>query len=155
MSEKKYERMIVKSIKIDPALFERASNHASGKKMSFSQFISCLIREKLELGNASPEPELYTKVAEYVNKTYKASRFPTDVTLKVFQHIKKTPELFELYLECVKPNHAALITVHKNIGAMVKNMLNADLTGERCTSCNPEENLIKSYSFLKPGKSKS
>ncbi len=134
-------------------LFELASNHASGKKMSFSQFISCLIREKLELGNASPEPKLYSKVAEYVNKTYKANKFPSDVTLEVFQHIKKTPELFELYSECVKPSHAALITVHKTIGAMVKNMLNAELTGERCTNCNPKENLIKSYSFLWPGKS--
>ncbi len=142
----------LRSLRMPERLFDKAAAEASRQGVAFNTFVVNAVRKAL--GEDDGSVQLLDAVAKWLKAKYPPLKaFPLNVTLEVFHHIRDDKKLRTLYDGIVldrkgDKNYDALVPLHKNIGLLVKTLLNAKVIG-RSLPLDPEENLIKTYSLLK------
>ncbi len=142
----------LRSLRMPERLFDKATAEASRQGTTFNTFVVNAVRKAL--GEDDGSVQLLDAVAKWLKAKYLPRKdFPLNVTLEVFHHIRDDRRLRKLYDSIVLDRHGdrnydALVPLHKNIGLLVKTLLNAQVVG-RSLPLEPEENLIKTYSLLK------
>jgi hypothetical protein len=136
----------IKSLRIPNALYEEIQSEAKSIGFTTNNYIISILNSR-HIGGDAIGAKFYKKISKWILNNYSKDNFPPDITLKVFHHIKNDSETYNNYKEIVSKSKDAKISLHRKIGIMVKDILGAKVTG-RSVPLDPEENLIKTYSFL-------
>lgn len=142
----------LRSVRLPADLSDAIEKASKEEGLSFNAYIVGVLRAHLL--QSSADQEWMESVRDWLLETFNERDFPADVTRRVFSHIRHTPELWAGYQNLVigedgRVDSARRAHVHKEVGRMVKQALNAEVIG-RVVDLDPEEYLIRSHALLRP-----
>jgi len=154
MSSKSNEQ--VKAIRFKTSVYEKLEQRAIDQGVTFNDVLDQILSEFFELPQ-DPVIELNGHISQWLEtEGYIGNEFPEDIIFLVFEMIRTTDSILSLYQNSVLEQGEGI--VNRRIGLFVKQMLNADVKGRSVPFTKKQRKqsgfLIKSYSFLKPSKSK-
>lgn len=139
---------VIKTIRIPQKLCDAVEKHALNKGSNFNDTVISALYKLLGL----PTDEIsafINRLHEYVTHTWTEDNFPENVTHLVFKHLKNDQILFEEYLRITSNDRSLREILHRKIGKMVKQSLNAKVIG-RSLPLTGEDELITTYALLRP-----
>lgn len=144
------EVTVVRSLRISEELYNKVNKEAEKLGLNFNTFVANAIRKALNEEDKSAK--LLDAIAKWLKDNYSWENFPEDVILKAFHHIRADKKLRKLYDQIVldsagRKNYDVLVPLHKNIGLLVKTLLNAKVKG-RSIEHDPEIHLLKTFALL-------
>jgi hypothetical protein len=147
-------RQVLKSLRLPAELVAEAEIRAQRLGLTLADLVEAGLRN--ELGDSvEPRIELLKRLATWVASTYPSrTGFPHNVTLLVIREMQSDEGLLELYRAATerpdpKAQKKAQSFLHRQVGLMVKRVLNACVIG-RSNPLDPEVELIRSHALLVP-----
>src|SRR5215203_7068824 len=126
--------MLSTVVRLPDRIAKRASEEATSLGLSIEELIVLAVQEYVD-DPLDGRVRLLAEVAAFIDRTYSPESFPTDVMLRVFQHIRRHPELRALYDaethdEGGHPEPHARTHLNRQIRCLVECRLDAEKIGE-------------------------
>ena len=142
----------LRSIRFPADLSEAVEDACRETGLSFNAYVVATLRS--HLSQTAAGLEWLESVRLWLLATYRPAAFPQDVTRLVFHYIRDTPSVRKAYEEMIRSEDGELdrcrrVDLHKQVGRMVKEALQAEVIG-RAVDLDPAEHLIRSHSLLRP-----
>lgn len=147
------ENSIVRSMRLPQDVTDGVNEQADKLGITFNESIIYCLRSHLGLPQ-DPSIPLLEAISRWVADTYSPKDFPEDVTLHTFRHLRDTPALRKQYDRLLQNDTGTIDKktqgqLHRRIGALVRNVLDAHVVG-RSLEYDPEVELIKTHALLRP-----
>jgi hypothetical protein len=131
----------------------RAAEEASTLGLSMEELIVLAVQEYID-DPLDGRVRLLAEVAAFIDRTYSPESFPPDVMLRVFQHIRRNPELHDVYYAETHDDEGHLepharAHLNRQIRCLVACRLDAETIGEP-EQLDPEFSLTDSWARLRP-----
>lgn len=141
------------TLRVPTELAENVDTEASRLGITVTDFMAYAARCVL---GEPPDPAIrfLMELSKWIEATFDKQAFPSDVTLRVFHHIRDTEEFRGQYNVLIKNEHgardpSAVTSLHRRIGRLVKRVLNAEVIA-RSVPLNPDEHLVTTHALLVP-----
>mgnify|MGYP000468797583 CR=1 FL=1 len=145
----------IKSVRLPIEIIEAVEYEARQRGVTFTDVVESGLRKEL---NLAPNPTVALLIAlkqliehDYPNK----SRFPQDITRRIFLKLRDEPELRALYdaaIACDDPeNLEHKRNLHRQLGLHIKRIFGAKVLRKTVPVKAPDE-LIRVYSLLVPAR---
>ena len=139
----------IKSIRMPVELLDKLKFEADDLGISLNNYILSILKNRSSSSH-NTNTSLVIAISKWIRENFTKNDFPPDITLKVFLYIKNNEDFFSTYKTIIEEGIESKISLHRQIGMLVKEVLNAKVIG-RSIPLDPKINLIKTYSILAPG----
>jgi len=140
-------------VRLPDRIAMRAAEEASTLGISIEELILLAVQEYVD-DPLDGRVRLLAEVAAFIDRTYSPESFPPDVMLRVFHHIRRNPELHQVYYAETHDEHGhpephAKAHLNRQIRCLVACRLDAETIGEP-QHPDPELSLTDSWARLRP-----
>ena len=129
-------------------LLDKLKFEADDLGISLNNYILSILKNRSSSSH-NTNTSLVIAISKWIRENFTKNDFPPDITLKVFLYIKNNEDFFSTYKTIIEEGIESKISLHRQIGMLVKEVLNAKVIG-RSIPLDPKINLIKTYSILAP-----
>ncbi len=148
------DHLVMKSLRLPRQLVEEAERRAGVLGLTFADIVEAGLRREVGM-EPNVRTQLLKDLADLLIGLYPSRKgFPPDVTLEVIRRMRADTALMSAYDKAIRDtegriDEGAKAVLHRQIGQLVKRVLNARVIG-RSTPLDPEVELIRTHAVLVP-----